>query len=246
MGVGILQDCKIYLDQYNLSGDHNKLAVDYEADEKETTRFGNGTHALMGGLKNCGFAGAGLWQAGADSVDEVLFGQIGSSNGLLTVSGQTGADGDIAYFLKVMAAKYSTLGAIGDVNPFDFEAKNAPGSDLVRGTIMHNATRTATGTGVIRQLGAVPATARLVAGLHVFKPVSGTTPTLDVTVKSAALVGFGGPTTRITFTQMTTFGSQYKVLGPGAITDQFYRVDWAIGGTATPTFPFLVTVGILL
>jgi hypothetical protein len=94
------------------------------------------------------------------------------------------------------------------------------------------------------ELGAVAAGQRVYAALHVIDPVSGTSPTLDVTLKSAALVGFGSPTTRLTFTQATEPTSEL-LSAAGAITDEFWRVDFSIGGTDTPTFPFIVVVGIL-
>jgi hypothetical protein len=57
------------------------------------------------------------------------------------------------------------------------------------------------------------------------------------------LSGFPSPATRLTFAQKTAAGYEFKSAA-GAITDDWWRVDWTIGGTATPTFSFVVAVGI--
>ncbi len=71
---------------------------------------------------------------------------------------------------------------------------------------------------------------------------TGGSPTLDVTIESAALVGFGSPTTRMTFSQMTARGAQFASVA-GAITDPYWRVKWTLGGS-TPGFALVVAIGI--
>lgn len=106
------------------------------------------------------------------------------------------------------------------------------------------AAQTTTGTGTITAMTPPTATQKLYAALHVTS-VSGTNPTLDVVVQSAALVGFGSPTDRITFTTATTTGYQWATPVAGAITNGYWRVSYTISGTDTPTFSFAVVVGVL-
>ena len=108
---------------------------------------------------------------------------------------------------------------------------------------MHNATRTATANGTARQLGAVAAGQSVYATLHVLATVSGTSPTLDVVVASAATDSWPG-TSRITFSRKTAIGPQFATPVDGSITDPWRRVQYTIGGTDTPTFPFVVLIGI--
>jgi hypothetical protein len=61
--------------------------------------------------------------------------------------------------------------------------------------------------------------------------VTGTNPTLDVTVETSP--DNSTWTTVSTFTQKTAAGSQHKLFSP---IDRFVRVTETIGGTATPTF----------
>lgn len=66
--------------------------------------------------------------------------------------------------------------------------------------------------------------------------VSGTLPTLDVTIKHGPTES--GPWSTLgSFTQMNAIGAQHKVFGP---CDHFARAEAAIGGTA-PAFRFTVT-----
>jgi hypothetical protein len=89
----------------------------------------------------------------------------------------------------------------------------------------------------------VSASQKMYAALHV-RSVSGTNPTLDVVVQSDT-VGFPSATSRITFSQATATTNRHQFSSvAGAITDDYWRVSYTIGGTGTPTFSFAVTVGI--
>lgn len=66
--------------------------------------------------------------------------------------------------------------------------------------------------------------------------VTGTNPTLDVTIETS-YDGSTGWTSLGTFTQNTAVSSQRKNFS-GA--DRFVRASWVIGGTATPTFTFSI------
>jgi hypothetical protein len=73
----------------------------------------------------------------------------------------------------------------------------------------------------------------------------GTSPTLDVIVQSDDASGFPSATNRITFTQATGFTAEYATPVAGAITDDWWRVNFTIGGTASPNFTFICVIGIL-
>ena len=103
--------------------------------------------------------------------------------------------------------------------------------------------RTSSGTGTAWQVGALSSSQRLYAGLHVIS-ASGTTPTLAVKVQSDT-VGFGSATDRITFSTATDVANREQFSSvAGAITDDYWRVSYTIGGSSTPTFSFMVCVGI--
>jgi hypothetical protein len=240
MAVQVLKDAKLWLAGYDLSGDMNALALTYGAELQDDTVLGDDTRSHMGGLKTLTFQHEGFWSGGTDAVDEVLFTRIGVANEVMTVGPETGADGEIAFTTPIVEGEYSPGAAVGEM--FAFSVSGEGRDSLVRGTVMHNAQRTASGNGAARQLGSVSASQKLHAALHVVA-ASGSSPTLDVTVESDDASGFLSPTTRISFAQATAIGAQWASPVAGPITDDWWRVAWTIGGTS-PDFTFIVVVGI--
>lgn len=164
---------------------------------------------------------------------------------LPNVSG-TSTAGDPCHFTRAINSKWqSPQGNVGDLAKFAMALDSD--TAMVDGLVLHPlASRTSTGTGTITAMTGPTATQYLFAGLHV-GAVTGTSPTLDVIVQSATLVGFGSPTTRLTFSQATgssSYTSQWATPVAGAITDGFWRVSYTIGGSATPTFPVAVVIGV--
>jgi hypothetical protein len=157
----------------------------------------------------------------------------------MTLTPDGGADGDVAFFCATIGTSYSPGANIGDA--YKFSNSNQVSGVLTRGTIMGTGAKTSTGNGTARQLGAVSASQKIRASLHVIA-ASGTTPTLDVTVRSDNGVGFASPATQITFPQRTAVGGEI-LTADGAITDDWWRVTWTIGGT-NPSFTIVVAVGI--
>jgi hypothetical protein len=152
------------------------------------------------------------------------------------------AAADPAVFGRGLLTSYTPIeGAIGDKASFAMTFRQ----DLV--TVLNGqlastlAARTSTANGTILTMTGPTASQRLYAGLHI-TAASGSTPTLDVTIESAALVGFGSPTTRITFTQAAAAGWQFSSVA-GAVTDGFWRAVFTIGGSS-PSFTVAVFLGV--
>lgn len=134
-----------------------------------------------------------------------------------------------------------------------FEADFASDERVVDGYVMFNSVGgsgiSAGVNGAIVNLGAVPAGSELILNVHVLEPpgVTGTTPTLDGKLKSAAAIGFASPTDRVTLTQMTAPGGwRYVIDGDTTpITDAYWRLVFtAPGGTGSPVFFVLAAAGV--
>lgn len=241
-----LTDVKLYIGGKDLSGDTNAGTLSYEAEALDATTFGSGgTREWVGGLKSYSLEMSGLFSAGTNEVDPVLFSAIGSS-GAMTVCPTTGADGEPGFIFEEVLFNYAPGASVGELYAFSTTAMGTSGRPLVKGTVLHPTTtaRTSSSTGTGQIIGAVSATQKLYAALHVTE-VSGTDPTLDVVVESDDNAGFTSATSRITFDEATAVGGQYATPVSGAITDTRYRVNYTIGGTDTPTFKFIVVVGIV-
>jgi hypothetical protein len=245
MAKYVLLDSTVYLDGKDLSGDSNAITVTAESDEVDVTNFGSsGTREFLAGLKSFSAQLQGFTSHATGAADPTLFTQWGVSDAIFSASAE-GDDGDIGFFTKSVEMSLQPWGgAVGEASKFDASFRGR-GQPLVRGTILHpgDTARTSTATGTGRQLGAVSATQKVYATLHVLS-VSGTSsPTLTVKVQSDDNAGFTSATDRITFTGATAAGAQWATPVSGAITDDYWRATYTISGT-NPSFLFAVLVGI--
>lgn len=242
MATAVVTDAKIYVAQFNLSGDLRATRLEYGAEPQDDTVFGDDTRSMKGGLKTVQLQHEGFWSGGTGNVDDVLWSRIGTADVPVTVSPDGGDAGEVAHFFNALHAKYEPGASIGEMFRFTVTA-HATGS-LILGTVMRNATETATGNGTGYQLGAVSATQRVYGALHVTSASAGDT--LDVIVESDATDTWGGSeSTRLTFTQISGgTASSELISAAGAITDTWWRAAWTIAGT-DESFTFIVSVGIL-
>ena len=247
MAISVLTNCTIMAGGYDLSGDSNEIGIDYGAQMKDATTFRSGsTTANFPGMVTFKASGKGLWQcvdpATGPSIDPTLWADLGLADVLLSVAPAAGAAGELVFFTTGVSAGYNVGGKIGDLLPFTLAAESR-GQPLVRGTIIEAATKTSTWNGASNTLGATTAAQRMFAAMHVVT-VSGSSPTLDLLVQSAAASNFATPHTKFTFPQITAVGGWYLTPLAGPNTDTYWRVSATIGGTGTPTFKVAVLVGI--
>lgn len=239
MSTNVLINPALLFDGYDLSGDTSRMALLGSATEVDFTNFASGGWSeSKPGIRKSAWQQEGYFNA--QPTDEQLFSKFGGSAIAVSLAAQNAAaEGEVAYTGQMVTAQYEPGGAVGEA--FRFSAGGFATGPLVRGIVAHRAARTTTGTGTIFNLGAVAAGQRVSAALHVLA-ASGSTPTLDVVIQSAAAVGFGSPTSRLTFAQATGVGGQW-LSAPGAITDGYWRVSWTIGGSS-PSFTFAIVLGI--
>ena len=245
MAAFILQDCVVLGGGYDLSGSSNEIALSAEVEEKEVTSFASsGYREKIGGLKQATGTIKGYWEAGTAKPDTLLFNNLGVSDTIFSFA-PDGTDGSSMYSMRTLQGDYSFGEAIGEVLPFEANLFSRNTQGLVRSTIIHpkSTARTSTGTGTGRQLTTVSSSQTLVAVLHVVT-VSGTTPSLTVTLQRDDNSGFTSPTTAATFTAATAVTSEWTTVAGPITPDDRYRVTWTISGTS-PSFNFCVGVGIV-
>jgi hypothetical protein len=247
----VLTNAKIYADKYDLSGESNKLALKFGAELKDKTNFGSGgTRQRIPGLFTCSLVADGFWGSAAPVVgvsqagtDTALHPLIGLQDTLISVAAAGVNVGDIGYFFKGVVGQLDRGAKIGDLFPFVATAGER-GDPLLRGTLMATGTKTTTANGAGVQVGAISATQKLYAGLHIFEPFAGVTPTLTVKIQSNVDNAWGAPTDRITFTAATGATAQYATPLAGAITDQWWRAVWTFSGGSGYSVPFVVWMAI--
>jgi len=246
MSKQVFLDCRVFVSGADLSGWQNQVEVGEEWEKKKVTDFrSGGADELIAGLGGVDISGKGDWEAGNLGLVDDSFWANRRVIEPWTI-GPTGvsdtAEGNLMYLTQALRTKMKLGDAVGEVAPWEAEAKGS--WPLVRGQSAHpsGTARTATGNGVVLDMGAGPAAGQSVyANLHVIGVQAGGA-TITVAVQSATVIGFGSPTTRGTFTVANAISGQaMKISNPG--TDRYWRVIWTIAGS-TPSFLFLASLGI--
>lgn len=237
MSKFVLTNCRVFFGAADLSGDTNEATVTGSREVKDTTNYlSGGWKEEIAGLGSSKIEITGYTEASATPAtvglpDDTGFANFGLLGGV-TLAPTGAADGAPAYLTNVLESDFNPLlGKIGDVAGFKLSTVSS--WPLVKGVIAtppSSVLAVGSGTGTINNLGAVAAGKQVYADIHVISTTGA--PSLVMTVQSAALVGFGSPTTRLTFGTATSIGSQI-IRTPGPITDAFWRASWTVSGTGS-------------
>lgn len=242
MAIQTLNDARIYVAQFNLSGDHNKINLEIGTNDSPDTVFGDTAESVKGTTNFINLTGEGFVTLGTTAVHSVLSEKINISDVPVTISYQSNSEDDYAEFFLASVMRYNPFAAgdVGEHMGFQFDAK-AQGTQSIQGIVKAIGSKTTTASGTGADEGVIAATKTIYAVQHVLS-VSGTNPTLDTIIQSDT-TGFGSPTTRLTFAQTGVVGAELvSAAGPGG-SDDFWRANWTIGGTDTPTFDIVVVFG---
>lgn len=235
----IFSNAKVWLDGYDLSGYLNAVVLDNGVELHNTNVLGDtGRRRISNQMEHIAAQLDGFWDSTAD---EILQGRVGVADKPMSVSPSDGTDGSLAYFFRSLAGEYESGGAKGDPYRFSVSAEGSAGEPLVRGTVLHNATRTANGSGTGFNLGQLAAGKKLYAALHVLSVSSGDN--LTVTIESDDNAGFASPTVRGTFTVMSAIGAAWLTPVAGPLTDTYWRAAYTLGGDGSPSINFVVVLG---
>lgn len=241
MANQVLKNARLWIGGYNLSGDANSLALAFSAEQQDDTALEDLARSRLAALVNTALQCEGFWDVGAGEPDDLFGENMALTDIPVSICPIAGAaEGDRAFTFLAGIAEFQRRLPIGELLRFSAGAEGR-GVPCVRGEVLHNATRTASGNGGARQLGALSATQRLYAALHVLA-VSGGTPSLTVKVQSDDNSGFTSATDRITFAAKTAVGYEWASVA-GAIADDYWRANFTISGS-TPSFLFALVAGI--
>ncbi|HPW21217.1 MAG TPA: hypothetical protein PLE61_10425 [Vicinamibacterales bacterium] len=239
MSLQVLKNAKIYLAQYDVSGDFNQVSLQLDTESLDATTFGQTAKIALPGLESVRLTGKVFRQvdAAAPKIEDILKANLAVAQVPLSLSPLGGAAGDSAWCFKAGVASLSTGFVVGQFPAADLSAVMTGGA-LVRGLVLDTGTKVAGGTGTAYLLGAVAASQRVYAALHILALSGGT---FTAKVQSDDAAGMATPTDRLTFTAATAKGSEWKDAA-GAITDTYWRASWTLtGGSVT----FALVAGIL-
>lgn len=241
MTAQVLRDVHFWFAQYALRGQANSCALQDAMDIAECTVFGDVAKRRVGTMYNPTVGLEGYYGASAALIEAPVAANMGVANVPVSVAPLGNTVGMRAYLMRAINGSYNFGGAVGELNPFSFEAEGSDGGRLVRGYVGEAATRTASGNAAAVNAGAIASGGRMYAALHVLDASAGDT--LDIVLASDSAEGFGSPTSRVVFDQVSAAGYQWKEID-GPVTDTWWRVQSTIGGVG-PSFNYVLTFGII-
>lgn len=235
MSKFVLTNVRTFAGGYDLSADTNEVTISANRAQMDVTNYNSqGWKESIAGLGQAKFAITGQYEAGSGGLSDdalSLSGANFATAGGVTVCPLASSDQSLAYLTNAVEFDFAMFtGKVGSVA--DFKADASSTWPLVRGIIACPPSNviTSTGTGTINAITGPTASQQFYADVHIIS-VSGS-PTITFTIQSAALVGFGSPTTRLTFVAATGIGGQILRV-PGAISDGFWRAQWTVSGSGS-------------
>lgn len=228
------KDTVVFLGNTEYSSYMNSLDMNRTADVAETTVFGKDNKTYIVGQKDGVASATGFWDS---TMDAQLATLLGSANNSLLVIGTGGiAATDGCSFGNIRETNYGESSPVGDVVAFsvDFQSDNG----LYNGSILENATYTATVSGTARDN--TLSTANGGAGFLIVSSASGTSPTADIKITHSA--DNSTYADLVTFTQATSATSELVQVAKGTTVNRYLKVEATIGGTS-PSFSAIIGFG---
>ena len=241
MATVIFNDPSIFYSSLDVSAAHTAVAIGAGAEALDDTAFGDDTRSNKGGLKTVDISAEGYFNANT-TLDQVYFGQVGGSQAAITIIPETIAVGNVSYFINTLGSSYNPMtGSVGEILKFNIQAL-AQKSNLIRGQVEFSGTATSSSASTGAQVGAITATQKMYCAVHVTSAGGGGA-TLDIDLQSDDNSGFTSAITRASTSQFTTARGSEIISASGAITDDWWRINYTIAGSS-PTFTFTISLGI--
>lgn len=229
---GPFLDAGIWINGYDFSGDHNAVSLELSRAVQSDARFGYVSKSNVAAQHLIRFSGAGLWQAGADTVDPVLFAAAAASPVPVAIVPDR-TEGQVSYTFAVKT-RYQLGGAVGELLPFEVGGEtgaairetgvSATYADPARrGLLLLDRDLTlGVGNGTAFELGAIASGQSLYAILHHMGPDEAST----FTIQSDALEAFGSPATQVNWSAGYAAHSVVLAVVAGPVTDSWWRATW--------------------
>ena len=227
------KDTKVFMDSTDLSSYLSSADPSRTVDVGETTTFGSSNKTFVAGEKDATVSFSGFFDATADNIIQGLVG----ANDKVALIGFDGVDAtDDCMFGKGVTTNYGISSPVGDVVAVTFDLQ---ASGFFSGSVLENATVTATGNGTARDN--TSSTANGGGAFIIATSVSGTsTPTLTAKITHSA--DDSTYADLVTFTALTSAGAEVKEVASGTTVNRYLKVVYTVSGT-NPSFNVIVGFG---
>ncbi len=227
------KDTKVFMDSTDLSSYLSSADPSRTVDVGETTTFGSSNKTFVAGEKDASVSFSGFFDATADNIIQGLVG----TNDKVALIGFDGVDAtDDCMFGKGVTTNYGISSPVGDVVAVTFDLQ---ASGFFSGSVLENATVTATGNGTARDNAS--STSNGGGAFIIATSVSGTsTPTLTAKITHSA--DNSTYADLVTFTALTSAGAEVKEIASGTTVNRYLKVVYTVSGT-NPSFNVIVGFG---
>jgi hypothetical protein len=227
------KDTKVFMDSTDLSSYLSSADPSRTVDVGETTTFGSSNKTFVAGEKDASVSFSGFFDATADNIIQGLVG----TNDKVALIGFDGVDAtDDCMFGKGVTTNYGISSPVGDVVAVTFDLQ---ASGFFSGSVLENATVTATGNGTARDNAS--STSNGGGAFIIATSVSGTsTPTLTAKITHSA--DNSTYADLVSFTALTSAGAEVKEVASGTTVNRYLKVVYTVSGT-NPSFNVIVGFG---
>jgi len=237
MAEFVLKNAKMYVSKYDLSGNHNQLALSYSADILDKTVFGSSFRRKRAGLMDVSLSAQGYFDASSSKKADYVYWDNLSTGGIpVTISPLGGSTGARAFIFESIQGSYNPMagGSIGDVLPFDVEIQGSSGRPLVQASVLTaKADKSTTVNSPAINIGVASSSQKLHGTLHVFSvsATGGGSPSIVVDIITSSSSGFGSGSTRLTFTTVTGVTAQFATTAPSTI-QPYARAEYTVASSS--------------
>ena len=233
------QQTRVYLDEFDLSGDLNSSALDLRNELANVTTFADKGPRRVEGNYDTTHKHTGFFDGAGDGIDDAIFAALGSNSDHYLAQLFAGDDeGAVGYESVVRIERQPRVARVGEAVSLSFDA--AGSNSTARTAVLRNGSITGVGSGAGREVGATSAGQVVVVTARV---VSGTFTNLALDIQQSSDDGSTDPYTNVNGLSFmfSEPGVSRKTISAATETWKRVRVS-AFAGTGAQ---LLVTIGVL-
>lgn len=221
----------VYFNTTDFSSYLTNVDMTKVSDVAETTTFGNDNKTYIAGEKDGTISLSGMFDATGDALVQPFVGSTSNTNVIVAID--TLSATKRVSFASGLFTEYGISDPVGDLVAISMSVQADDG--FYSGTVLENATVTATGSGTARDN--TTSTTNGGGAFLLVTSASGTSPTLDAKITHSADDSTYADLT--TFTQATGATSEIKTIAGGTTINRYLKVEYTVGGTS-PSFDVVV------
>ncbi len=232
----------LFVKEYKLSGDANRLSFNYAIDTAEVSGFEAQGKEHVGGLYQWTVGMDGFWNSADGRADPIISQMVGLGTHVVGIYPQGTTPEFIGYDGAGILTNYAPEDAIGGAVVFSADIQGD--SKLYRQTIIHSGitigTTPYTDTGNWRNLGTLNPSGLISASVRAISPSAGTASGLQLHA-STSPVGISAGVI-LAFDTQTNTGVQFKTTGTAVNVGPYWGVTYTI--PSQNSFNFIISCGI--